>query len=117
MNSALNGTQLSLANISIPLSFVPPLNDRLLLRFHFRDRLILISQVLLTICLDFLYSFFNLGDSQRDFLLLLLQLFQGDDLVAQLRKICSLSGAFAAEIDLGFLQQPLLMTQGEARLL
>ena len=47
-------------------------------------------------------AFLDLRDPDRDFLLLLLELLERDDFVAQLGKIDRLRDAFAAERDLAF---------------
>jgi hypothetical protein len=75
----------------------------------------LFARIFLPIRLDLFNPLFNLGDSKRDLFLLLLQLFQCDDLTAQLRKIRRLCGAFAAEIYFAFLQQTFFVTQRQAR--
>ena len=78
------------------------LEERLLLRFQLCNGSILFARILLPIRLDLFNPFFDLGDSKRDFLLFLLQLLQCDDLIAQLRKIRRLRGAFASEIYFAF---------------
>jgi hypothetical protein len=47
--------------------------------------------------------------------LLLLQFLEGNDLVAQLRKICRLRGAFASEVDFALLQKTPLVPKRYAR--
>jgi hypothetical protein len=55
--------------------------------------------------------FFNPGDPDRDFLLLLLELSQSHDLVSDLGKLGRLRHAFAPKCDLGFLQEPFLVLE------
>jgi hypothetical protein len=64
---------------------------------------------------DPFYSFFDLCDSDCDFLLFLLQFLKSDDLVAQFGKIGRLGCAFAAQIDFALLQEALFMTKRNAR--
>jgi hypothetical protein len=58
------------------------LEERLLLCFQLRNGSILLVRILLPIRLDLFNPLFDLGDSKRDLLLFLLQLFQCDDLIA-----------------------------------
>src|SRR5207249_12088509 len=90
------------------------LEERLLLCFQLRNGSILFMRILLPIRLDLFNTLLNLGDSKRDLLLFLLQFFQCDDLIAQLRKIRRLGGAFASEIYFAFLQEALFVTQSQA---
>ena len=75
----------------------------------------MLLRIILPLQLDLADPFLNRRNPERDFLLFLLQLFEGNDFVAQLREGGGLGGAFAAEIDLALLQQPLFMPQRHAR--
>src|SRR6187431_1704097 len=73
--------------------------------------------ILLSLGLDLLDPFLDLGDPDRDFLLFALQFLQGDDFVTHLGKVDRLRTAFASERDFSFLQDTLLMTQSHTRFL
>ncbi len=66
---------------------------------------------------DLLEPFFDLRNPEGHFLLLVLELFQSDDLIADFGKIDRLRAAFATERDLTFLQAAFFMAQGHTRLL
>ena len=113
--AAFHGGELALAYLEIILRFVAPVKKRLLLRFQPGNYFRLLPGILLPFCFDRFYSFFDSGNSKRDFFLLLLQLLQRNDLVSQLGEIGRLRSAFAPEVDFTFLEQASLVTKRDAR--
>src|SRR3954451_8669536 len=99
------------------LRLMVPFQDRLLFCLQSGDCFVLFAKILLPFGLNFLDRPFDLRNPDRNFFLFLFQLLQGNNLVSQLRKIRGLRGSFAAETNLAFLKEPLLVPQGDARLL
>ena len=108
-------TQFALADVNVAFRLVALLDEWLFFRLQFCNRLRLFARILVPFFFDAFYSFFDLCDSNCDFLLFLLQLLKSDDLVAQLGKIGRLGCAFATQIDFALLQKALLMTKRNAR--
>src|SRR5437667_7898295 len=97
------------------LRLVPLLEKRLLICLQLCKRLSLFARILLPFFFDRFYSFFDSRDLKCDFFLLLLQLLQRNDLIAQLGEIGCLRSAFASKIDLTSLEKTLLVTKRDAR--
>ena len=74
----------------------------------------MVARILLPFFFDFFNPFFDPCDSERDFLLFLLQLLKSDDLIAELWKVRRLGSAFAPEIDFALLQEAPLMAKRHA---
>ena len=86
-----------------------PLEDRLLFLLQLGQRRVLFLCVLLALQLDLSNPFFDRGNSERHFLLFLLEFLERDNLIAHLRKIYGLGATFPAKVDLAFLQDTLLV--------
>ena len=114
LNPAFHSGKLALAYIDVILCLVALLKKRLLLRFQLRNCRRQFARNLLPFFFDPFYSFLDPSDSQCHFFLLLLQLLQRDDLIAQLGKIGRLRGAFASEVDFTFLEKAPLVTKRHA---
>src|SRR5262249_51136447 len=91
------------------------MKERFLLRFELSNYFGLLPGILLPFCFDCFYPFFDSGKSKRDLFLLLLQLFQRNDLIAQLGEIGRLRSAFAPEVDFTFLEQASFVTKRDSR--
>ena len=115
LNASFYRGQLAVADINVAFRLVTLLDEWFFFRFQLCNRLRLFPRILVPFFFDSFYSFFDLRDSNGDFLLLLLQFLQSDDLVAQFGKIGRLGCAFAAKIDFALLQKALLMTKRNAR--
>ena len=114
LDPAFDSGEPTLACINIVPGFVALVEQRLLLRFELDNSRTLFTRISLPFLLDSLYPFLNARNSKSDFFLLLLQLFQRNDLVAQLGKIGRLRSAFAPEIDFTSLEKPPLVTKRDA---
>jgi hypothetical protein len=114
LNAAFHGAKLALAYVEIILRFVASMKKRFLLRFKLSNCFGLFPGILLPFRFDRFYPFFDSGNSKRDFFLLLLQLFQRNDLIAQLGEIGRLRSSFAPEVDFTFLEQSSLVTKRDA---
>src|SRR5581483_1995506 len=111
LNPAVDRGQFALTDLNVAFCLVALLDERLFFRFQLGDRFGLFARVLLPFLFDLFYSLFDLGNSNRYLLLLLLQFFEGHDFIAQLGKIRGLSRAFAAQADFALLQKALFMTK------
>src|SRR5438552_4497424 len=114
LNPAFYAGKLALAYIHVIVCLVALLKKRLLLRFQLCNCRRVFARNLLPFFFDPFYSFLDPSDSQCHFFLLLLQLLQRDDLIAQLGEIGRLRGAFASEVDFTFLEKALLVTKRHA---
>ena len=115
LDPAFDSGEPTLACINIVPGFVALVEQRLLLRFELDNSRTLFTRISLPFLLDSLYPFLNARNSKSDFFLLLLQLFQRNDLVAQLGKICRLRCPLPSEVDFTFLEKALLMAKSDAR--
>src|SRR6266496_1953480 len=115
LNAALHGRQFAFAKVESVLRLIMPVEQGLFLRFQLGQGHVLVARISLSLFLDLLYAFFNLRDPERDFFLFLLELLECDDFSAQLGEIRRLRSAFASEIYLAFLEEPLLVPQRHAR--
>src|SRR5947209_1936172 len=114
LNPMLDRVDFTLAKFGRGLGVIPPLQNRLFLRVQLRHRLGLFFRVVLALDFDVFDSLFDLRDSQRDFLLFLLELLERDDLVAQLGEMRGLGCSFPPESDFTFLEQPFFVSQHHA---
>src|SRR5438552_11581230 len=115
LNAAFHARKLALAHIDIILGLTALLEKRLLLRFQPCNRRSLFAGILLPFFFNPFYSFFDARYSKRDFFLLLLELLERHDFIAQFWKIGRLRSAFASEIDFTFLEKALLVAKRHAR--
>ena len=117
LDAALDRGQLFVAALGRGFSAVATLDQRTLLLFEFGQGGGLLAGIFLALLFDLLKRLLDLCDPNRDFFLLLLELFQRDNFVAHFRKVGRFRGAFATEGDLGFLQDAFLVLQRQARAL
>ena len=117
LDAALDCGQLFVAALGRGFRAVAAFDQRTLLLFELGQGGGLFAGIFLALLLDLLERFLDLCDPDRDFFLLLLELFQRDDFVAHFRKVGRFRGPFATEGDLGFLQDTFLVLQRQARAL
>ena len=115
LQAAINSREFFVATFGSGFCFVTAFHQRTFFLLKPGQRGRLLPGVFLPLRVDLFERFFDLRDPDRDFLLFLLELFQGHDFVAHFRKFRRLRRAFPAQGDLGFLQEALLVLQGHAR--
>ena len=117
LDSPLHSSKLPFAHLRSVLRLVALLKKRFFVRFQLGNYPGLFTRNLLPFCFDRFYPFFDPRYPERDFFLLLLELFQCNNLVAQLGKICRLRGPLASEVDFTFLEETSVVPERNARAL
>ena len=114
LNAPFHARKLALAHIDIVFRLIALLEKRLLLCFQPCNCRGLFAGILLPFFFDPFYSFFDPRYSKCDFSLLLLELLERHDFVAQFRKIGRLRRAFASKVDFTFLEKAFLVAERHA---